>query len=686
MSKPIGTIIKTYKGQRKGPNNSSYDFVLVTYRDENGEKKTKLYDRPEIDYYIIKDKNSDQAKNPPTYISKDKVDKINVYSDLLYKDIAIRTNTEDFYNRVRFLYGDRAYQMQNLCKHPWLYQVDMELSDRIIAKFYDEFEADANYKTHNAYFDIEVDLLAKGKGDESKRYIGFPSEDIAPCPVNIITYFDAKSYDIHTFIVLNEYNEYLMKFRNEQSEEFKVFLKEYLQKEHNVEINEVNLYFFEEEIKCIEAFYDVVHECNPDYLSGWNICFDCKTLMNRMKKAYEKDPVLKEQRKWSGDVMSTKVADSRLLYQTNDNGEEIYLTPTARYQANKTKDIGVRIDSYTILDQINWVDSEYYFALIHNPEGKRDSYKLDSILYEELHKEKLPFDAGETIANLPWKNFWKFALYNIIDVVMLHLLERKNQDIKLLHALTLITKTRVEKVFTKSVSLINYIQDYAKAQNMVMASNKNSNYDNPPTKDKPGTNEGEFFAKTFLPEKVLNEPDPEYVKLLNHIDNHGAFVLDPDNVEANGIKLGKNKYSKYIRKNVIDQDLESLYPSILRALNLDPNTLIGKFYIKNDKIKRNLKNKFGYEGIFNLSSKSKKTEDVGDVDDDDEDLEEVVVTNGNSRKKVIEETDDLSAVLVDEIMSQNWNSLGNKFLNLPTVEEMAIELENKLYNKCLKEN
>ena len=678
MSKPIGTIIKTYKGKRKGPNGEAYDYVLVTYVDENGVKKTKLYDRPKIDYYIIKDKNSDEATNPPTYISKDKVEKISVYSDLLYKDIAMRTHTETFYNRIRLLYGDNAYQMQNLRKHPWLYSVDMDLSDRCISMFYDEFEPDPNYSVKNAYFDIEVDLLAAGKGDELKRFIGFPAEEIAPCPVNIITYFDVYSSSVHTFIVENEYNESLKDFKS-KSQEFKEFLKDYLKKEHDVIIENVYLYFYEKEIDCIEAFYNKVHEYNPDYLSGWNIVFDCKTLMNRMKKAYEKDPELKEQRRWSGEVMSTRTSDQSLLIQKNEQGEDIYLTPTTYYSANKTKDIGVRIDSYTILDQINWVDQEYYFALIHNPEGKRDSYKLDSILYEEVHKEKLPFDAGETITNLPWKNFWKFALYNIIDVIMLHILERKNQDIKLLNALTLITKTRVEKVFTKSTSLINYIQDYAKEQNMVMASNKNASYDNKPSKDKPATFEGEFYAKNFLPTRDLKEEDPEYVKLINHVDNHGAFVLDPDNVEYNGIKIGENKYSKYIRRNVIDQDLESLYPSILRALNLDPNTLVGKFYLKNDEIKRKLKNVYGYDGLFNLSAKSKKTEEVDSLEDDDdeEDLETAIVTSGNSKKKVIGETDDLTPTLVDEIMSQNWNSLGSKFLGLPTIEEMFQDLEGK---------
>ena len=77
----------------------------------------------------------------------------------------------------------------------------MDVSDRYIKYFNEEFDSDLNYKLHKVYMDIEVDLMPNGFKD--KGYIGFPDEDIAPCPVNIISLFDEKSMIEYAFILRN---------------------------------------------------------------------------------------------------------------------------------------------------------------------------------------------------------------------------------------------------------------------------------------------------------------------------------------------------------------------------------------------------------------------------------------------------------------------------------------------------
>jgi hypothetical protein len=198
MGKKIGTLIKSFKGRRKSSSGAEYDTILLIYRDENGVKKTLFYDRPEVSYYIIKDKESPEAIKPPMYIENYKVQEVKVYSDLLLRDIASKTNALGFYEAVATTKGIYSYDMHNIFKHPWIYGADMDLSDRYIAKFQNEYDPDPNYKLHKCYFDIEVDLMPNGFRDNG--FSGFPDEDVAPCPVNVITLIDGKFKKIYTFV------------------------------------------------------------------------------------------------------------------------------------------------------------------------------------------------------------------------------------------------------------------------------------------------------------------------------------------------------------------------------------------------------------------------------------------------------------------------------------------------------
>ena len=117
-------------------------------------------------------------------------------------------------------------------------------------------------------------------------------------------------------------------------------------------------------------------------------------------------------------------------YSHYSSGESnIFIPAKAHYTANELIPIGKRIDFFDVLDGINWVDSEYYYALNHSAGGKKDSYKLDSIAYEELRKEKLPFYEGQTIKNLAWLNYTQYYEYNVRDVLLLLLLHYKSYQI-----------------------------------------------------------------------------------------------------------------------------------------------------------------------------------------------------------------------------------------------------------------
>lgn len=269
--------------------------------------------------------------------------------------------------------------------------------------------------------------------------------------------------------------------------------------------------------------------------------------------------------------------------------------------------------------------------------GLKESYSLDSIANEELGKEKLDY-SGYTIKNLPWLNGEMFYKYNIQDVVLLVLLENKNLDFDMIQRLVEVTNTRHYKVFKKTVSIKNFVSKFAEAQGYVMNNNKNAKYGDLYN----------YFEENYLNQKELIENNPVYLELFNKKENFGAYVGDPNLNEKCGIKIIGNKESMFIFENVFDEDFSSLYPSILRAFNLDKNTQIGKFFWVDNKIKDKLYSEFDYDGLFSIS-KAEEAE--------------------GQRSNI-----DLGPSLVDSLESQNWSRIGEKYFSLPSTENMIEEL------------
>jgi len=654
MGKKIGTLIKVITSKRKAKDNTDYDSLLLIYRDENGKKETRFIDRAEVPFYVIKDKESTEAISPPMFIEKDKVDKITTFSDLLFREIAVKTDSLYYYDRVTTSSGIRDSNLKNLFKHNWLYDTDMDFADRYIAYFHEEFQPDINYKLHKCYFDIEVDLMPDGWKKDSKGnigYTGFPDEELAPVPVNIISLFDEKNMELYTFVVRNSQNTSLTDFET-HIESFKAELKVKLETEDLLMIRGINIRFFNTEEETIEAFFKKTHDLDPDFMLAWNESFDVITLQNRLRKIYSRKPELKAQNIRPQDAMVTTISDSKYLIQKDRQGNTVYITPRAYYVVRKDQSFVDRTDYFDVVDGINWMDQMLFFANIRKTSGQRESYSLDAIANDELDREKLEFAPGETIKTLPWTNFTKFVEYNIYDVILLHLLEEKNLDMDLLQRLSEITNTRKEKVFRKTVSLKNFVSKFANENGFIMGNNKNVKYGD----------DNEYYRENFISTNTRIENDPVYESLLDLRENYGGFVADPNlNLPDNGMILN-GKPSKFLFENVFDLDFDSLYPSIIIALNLDRDTQVSKFYLADQHIKTKLITKYHYNELFAIS---KNVEADSDKENDEYD--------GSS--------DDLGPTLVDAMISFDFVKLGEKYFDLPSTEDLIEELEINKRNK-----
>lgn len=270
----------------------------------------------------------------------------------------------------------------------------------------------------------------------------------------------------------------------------------------------------------------------------------------------------------------------------------------------------------------------------------KESYSLEAISEEEVGIGKLDY-TGYTIKNLAWKNFDLFFKYNLFDTITQMSIENKTLDVDMLQRLSEITNTRLNKVFKKTISIKNFVNKFAEMQGFVMGNNKNAQY---------GDDSG-YYEAEFLNKKTVNEHDPAYMAAFTKKENFGAYVGDPNLNGYDGIKDASNHPSMFIYENVFDQDFSSLYPSIIRAYNLDKNTQIGKFFLLDAHIKNKLIEDFGYDGLFAVSK--------------------------NDEAEGAEATSDVGPTLVDSLTSQNWGRIGEKYFDLPSTVDMIKELKNK---------
>ena len=134
-TKKVGTLIKTLGVKRKIDDSTEYDTIVLFYRDEFGNKKVKYVPRAEVPFYILNDPSSKEAEAPPMFIEAEKVTKHMAYSDMLYREIAAKTDSLAYYDRIAITQGRKSRAMKNLLKHKNVYNADMDIVDRYIKNF-----------------------------------------------------------------------------------------------------------------------------------------------------------------------------------------------------------------------------------------------------------------------------------------------------------------------------------------------------------------------------------------------------------------------------------------------------------------------------------------------------------------------------------------------------------------------
>ncbi len=155
--------------------------------------------------------------------------------------------------------------------------------------------------------------------------------------------------------------------------------------------------------------------------------------------------------------------------------------------------------------------------------GERD-FSLNAVSEELLGEKKLenPFDS---FAEFYQKDWDRFVDYNIKDTILVYRLDKKLKLLNLNYTLTYLAKVNYSDTLGKTRAWDVYIQNNLKKNNIFVNVDKNS-----------------YNTDSDEPNGIM-----------------GGFVLEP--------RAGKYKW-------IVSFDANSLYPSIIRSLNISPETFL----------------------------------------------------------------------------------------------------------------
>lgn len=252
---------------------------------------------------------------------------------------------------------------------------------------------------------------------------------------------------------------------------------------------------------------------DTDVLSGWNSKgFDIPYVINRIERILNKD-YSKKMCLWNQRPRRKKYIQFKKEQETYELFGRIHLDYLELYKK-------------------------------HNPQ-ELHSYRLDFVGEIEVGENKIPYEGS--LDNLYKRDFRKFIEYNRQDTLLLHKIDQKKRFIELAnqiaHTNTVLLPTTMGSVALIEQAIINE----AHLRGQCVPNKKFADWDVDIEEDDDDWNEEDDGPRPF-------RSDGKRPVV-------GAFVAKP--------KVG-------IHEEIACCDINSLYPSALRALNMGPETLVGQ--------------------------------------------------------------------------------------------------------------
>lgn len=496
------------------------DAISLIFKNMNtGEKFIKTIDNPQMEIYVAK---PEVDLGDYDHIDIDLADTQLV--DVSYKNIVrdmykILGEENTYWNCIKERRFDDLKRIKE-CNR--FFSSDRNIEDFYKYKCLHHFGMKELRGTTKGFYDIEADI-SKGKID-FKNGSG-------TAPVNAITFIDGSSKISYTMALRDPDNPLIQEVEND--------IRGFIQEAHEMFDEEFGhfdykLAFFDTEEEVIETFFKLSNGLKLDFMLAWNMGFDMAYMIDRIDRL--------------GRNPKDVICHPDFRYQVCD-----YRKDMRNYEIKKKTDSFI-CSSYSI-----YMDQMINYASIRKSQSQFDSYKLDYIGEVETGSKKLEYEGH--IRDFPYKDYKRFLLYNIKDVLLQWKIEETTNDIGTLFYRAYAANTRYNKIFKEITFLTNVAFDEFESYGIILGNNVNAIRYN---RD----------MDNVLIDENGDEEDSDKKKKFK-----GALVGNPVLIMKVGIALvGKHK-SNSVFNFIVDYDYTSLYPTILAMFNIYKSTLIGKVEI-----------------------------------------------------------------------------------------------------------
>lgn len=414
------------------------DTMTIVIKDNTtGKKDHIVIKNPKYRFYVIRNKALYTNKNGEEYnllfTDESNVDPIEVPYQKISKAIAEVCDKEaDYYDALEA--RDKA-RLKAFHQEARIMNSDQDIEDHYRVEF-------AKYYTNNitklnkSYFDIEVDIK------------GIVGDFVQPgeAPINAISFLNESTNRIYTFLLKQKENPlidqmeklYLSGKINQQ------YIHDFVQeavggykKMNSLGLDNLDykLFWFDSEIELIYSFFKIVHECDPDFIEGWNSSgFDMPYIIARIEVLGYKPEDIMTDESWKEDRYVKHFVDQRHLNEFAERGDYTFISGNTVH-----------------LDQMIQYCSRRKAKM-----GSMGSTKLDTIAELVAGIHKLDYSHITTdIGKLPYLDYITFVLYNIMDVICQKAIESKCNDLEYIFSKCIMNNTSYRKGHRQTVYLIN---------------------------------------------------------------------------------------------------------------------------------------------------------------------------------------------------------------------------------------
>ncbi len=601
------------------------DFCYIIWKEiDSGKKHLEKIPNPPVNIYFEKPEYRNH-RYFKTEESLDHLEKVTIpYKNIINAIAKEDPEAREFMNQCFLNQNYRDLERVKLCKYAFGHDYDIRTIYRNM--WMDHYDNDKAKHIHKAYGDIEVDIMeASGEADPTK------------CPIDLVTVIDRDQKHSFTFILTGvtcpEKDTSMMSIQELKEDETRHQMYEHRLKEqaywqdHYEELIEechkmfdenypgfeYSAYWYTDEVEMITDLFKLIHQLSPDFLQFWNISFDIPYIIHRLQH------------------FGINPADI-ICHPDFPNRECRFKYDNFHFQI-KNKTHFFRVSDYTI-----YVDQMVNYAAIRKGQSELRNNKLTYIAKREVGDEKLNYSEEGTIKTFSYRNWLKYFLYNIKDVLLQHGIEEATNDLETFYIYSYENITQYENVFKQTVKLRNFQYRDWLQQGLVPGVNVNA--------FKNGDGEIQEEDEEDDEDEEVFEIAPSKKK--KDVGYEGALVGNPLLINHFGDLLYGKRTNNIFRFS-IDMDMTAFYPSTVGAMNIYPACLIFKVILLVDQYDVR-----GGEIPFN---------GITDV--------QMVKENDNSF------VGDVAKEALDNFITGNLLAFAHKWMNFPTVDEVYQKLKEK---------